>query len=63
MLLMIFISDHTLQNVGTMLTLDPFHSTTLTRLTYTKGLTVWGVFSTLAVSGMASTSAGAENYE
>ena len=39
MLLMIFISGHTPRNVETKLTLGPFHSTTLTRLTQTKGLT------------------------
>ena len=38
-LLMIFISGHTPRNVETKLTLGPFHSTTLTRLTQTKGLT------------------------
>ena len=38
MLLMIFISGHTPRNVETKLTLGPFHSTTLTRLTQTKGL-------------------------
>ena len=39
MLLKIFISGHTPQNVETKLKLGPFHSTTLTRLTQTKGLT------------------------
>ena len=39
MLLMIFISGHTPRNVERKLTLGPFHSTTLTRLTQTKGLT------------------------
>ena len=39
MLLMIFISGHTPRNVETKLTLGPFHSTTLTGLTQTKGLT------------------------
>ena len=39
MLLMIYISGHTPRNVETELTLGPFHSTTLTRLTQTKGLT------------------------
>ena len=39
MLLMIFISGHTPRNVETKLTLGPFHSITLTRLTQTKGLT------------------------
>ena len=39
MLLMIFISGHTPRNVETKLTLGPFHSTTLARLTQTKGLT------------------------
>ena len=39
MLLMIFISGHTPRNVETKLTLGPFHSTTLTRLTQMKGLT------------------------
>ena len=37
--LMIFISGHTPRNVETKLTLGPFHSTTLTTLTQTKGLT------------------------
>ena len=37
--MLLIISGHTPRNVETKLTLGPFHSTTLTRLTQTKGLT------------------------